>query len=432
MKILVVDDDRFNLMVAQGYLEVYFKDYTVFLCQDPKLVMDILEKDNIDILLLDIVMPEIDGIDILKQIRSKEVYHDLQVIMLTSLNDSESFKTCFEIGASDYVRKPIDITEFQARLKAVAKNRSNTLMLREMIDVMKHQNIELKTVNALLKDTQFHLVQSEKMAALGSLAAGVAHEINTPIGYVGSNLETLSGYLKKINEYLIYNQRCIENMSARIEDSDLKQLIDTISGRYNHLKIETITGDLENIIGDSQNGIQKVADIIQSLLNLSNTNIDQDKEYCSLELIINQVLLIVNHEAESAVTITQNQNTQVLPELYCNGGQIGQVLLNILINAIQAIKTQKRVSLGHIEVNTYQELEHLCISITDDGPGIPEENLNKIFNPFFSTKEVGQGTGLGLSISFDIIVNKHKGILDVVSEISKGTTFVIKLPRSVK
>lgn len=430
MRVLVVDDDRFNLMVAHGYLKYYFKDYTVFLCEDPNLVMGMLETEKIDILLLDIVMPGIDGIDILKQIRSNEAYGDLQVIMLTSMNDSDSFKTCFEIGASDYVRKPIDITEFQARFKAAAKNRSNMIMLRDMIDVMKNQNLELKTVNALLKDTQFHLVQSEKMAAIGELAAGVAHEINNPIGYIGSNLETLSRYLKKINEYLIYNQSCLENMSICQENSQYKQLMDSIRGRYNNLKIETITGDLENIIMDSQNGIQRVAEIIQSLLNLSTTSLDQEKGYCQLELVINQVLLIVKHEAENVAKIIQN--SKVFPDVYCNAGQIGQVLLNILLNAIQAIKVQKKESLGNIEVDTYQESDFICISITDDGPGIPEDNLTKIFNPFFTSKEVGQGTGLGLSISHDIIVNKHKGVLDVRSIIDKGTTFIIKLPISRK
>lgn len=426
MRILVVDDDRFNLTVAQGYLSFYFKDYTVFLCQDPRLVMGLLEEEEIDILLLDIMMPEIDGIDILKQIRSNKGYSDLQIIMLTAMNDSESFKTCFELGANDYVRKPIDITEFQARLKAAAKNRNNTLMLREMIDVMKNQNHELKTVNALLKDTQFHLVQSEKMAAIGALAAGVAHEINTPIGYVGSNLETLSGYLKKINEYLMNSESCLENMAMRIEDSELKLLMESIRGSYNHFKIEVISNDLENIIMDSQNGIQKVAEIIQSLLNLSTTRLENEKDYCSLELIINQVLLIVKHQAEPVATISQNATN--VPEIYANAGQIGQVLLNILVNAIQAIKSQRKDALGHIDVKTYQEGDFICLSISDDGPGIPEENINKIFNPFFTSKEVGQGTGLGLSLSYDMIVNKHQGVLDVKSEINNGSTFIIKLP----
>lgn len=430
MKVLVVDDDRFNIKVAQGYLKYYFSEYTVFLCENPKLVMGILDEQGIDVLLLDIMMPEIDGITLLRLIRSKETFNDLQIIMLTALNDNESFKTCFELGANDYIRKPIDITEFQARLKAAAKNRSNTLMLHEMIDVMRHQNTELKTVNALLKDTQFHLVQSEKMAAIGSLAAGVAHEINTPIGYVSSNLETLAVYLRKINEYLIYNQGSLENMVTRLEDYELKQLMDSIRGKFKQLKIETITDDLENIIKDSQDGMHRVTEIIQSLLNVSNISLDGDKEYCWLETIINQVLLIVKHEADKVAEISLNSEIQ--REIFCNSGQLGQVLLNVLINAIQAIKSQKKETLGHIQVNTYQELEYICTEIVDDGPGIPEENLSKIFNPFFTSKEVGQGTGLGLSISYDIIVNKHKGVLDVKSQLEEGTTVIIKLPISLR
>ncbi len=427
MRVLVVDDDRFNLLVAQGYLNKFFEEFIVFLCDDPHLVIHTLEKESIDILLLDIMMPDIDGIDILREIRNNERYADLQIIMLTAMSDSDSFKTCFEIGASDYLRKPIDTTEFKARVKAAAKTRSNTLILREMIDVMKQQNVELKNVNALLKDTQFHLVQSEKLAAVGSLAAGVAHEINTPIGYVGSNLETLALYLKKIDEYLRFNQLCLEEMIATgVVPPIMEEMLVAIKDKYKQLKIEPITGDLGNIIVDSQSGIQKIAEIIQSLLNFSTTSIDGQKDYCSVESIINQVLRMVKHQADSVAVISFNG--PVLIDLFCNTGQIAQVLLNILVNAIQAIKGQNRDDLGRIDINAIQEGTFVEITIKDDGPGIPEDNITKIFNPFFTSKDVGQGTGLGLSISHDIVVNKHKGILDVRSKINSGTTFIIKLP----
>lgn len=430
MKVLVVDDDVLNLEVVKGYINYHFHDYTVFLCKDPKLVLETLKKENIDILLLDIIMPEIDGITILKEIRSKAEFDDLQIIMLTAMNDSKSFKTCFEIGASDYVRKPIDITEFQARLRAVAKNRSNTEMLRQMIELMKQKNIKLKNMNALLKETQFHLVQSEKMAAIGELAAGVAHEINTPIGYVGSNLDTLFKYLKKVNEYLVYTQKFLADMELKTEEEVLLNLLNTMKEKYKILKIEMITDDFENIIKESQEGIHRASEIIRYLLNLSVTNIEGNKDYCQLETVIEQVLLMIKHEADRVAKI--NFKKSFLPQIYCDAAQIGQVLLNILVNAIQAIKSQNREMLGLIEVNTYQENEYLCILITDNGPGIPEENLTKIFDPFFTTKDVGQGTGLGLSIAYDIIVNKHKGILDVRSKQGLETSFIVKLPVSAQ
>lgn len=426
MRVLVVDDDRLNLKVAEGFLKNYFNEYYVVLCQEPTKVMGILETENIDILLLDIIMPELSGVEILKQVRTNEAYRDIQVIMLTSLNDKESFKICFELGANDYILKPIDTTEFQARLNAAAKTRNHTRMLREMLDMMKDQNIELKTVNTLLKDTQFHLIQSGKMAAIGELATGVANDINRPIGDTYNQLEELTGHNKKMKDYFTLNTERLEQISNRIEDRDILELLAEVKNSYLSLNIGDVMNSVDSLVEDSKKDLTRASEIVQSLLNLSWINPQDNIGRCKLDKLIDQVLLVIRNQASNVVEITNE--IPELSEILCNSGQIGQVILNVVINAIQAIKSQRKEELGHIHLNGYEEEEYVCIRISDDGPGIPQENLDKIFNPFFTCKE-GQGTGLGLSISYDIIVNKHKGIIYVESEHGNGATFTIKLPK---
>jgi signal transduction histidine kinase len=196
--------------------------------------------------------------------------------------------------------------------------------------------------------------------------------------------------------------------------------------QYNKFKLKYITEDFNNIIKDSYEGIQQVSKIVQSLLNLTIDHVDDTKDYCGVDLIINQAMLLVKREAQNIANILYHSPFQT--QLYCDAGQIGQVLINLLHNSIQAIKSLNRTILGSIEIDTYEEKEFICITVKDDGPGISKENLLKIFNPFFTTKDVGEGKGLGLSISYDIIVNKHKGFMDVQSELGNGTTFTIKLP----
>lgn len=430
MKILVVDDENFNIKVVEGFLKTLISDTEIILCKEPQNVIEIFEREKVDILLLDIMMPKISGIDILSNIRSKKEYEDVQIIMLTASNSKESFKICFELGANDYILKPIDATEFQARLKSAIKTRKNNLLVKEMLEQMKLQNNELKKVNASLKDTQFHLIQSEKMAAIGELAAGIAHEINNPLGYVSSNLETLCKYLNKIKEYIAINHEKLEMIYKTFDNEETKNIYNSILESYNKLKIERIVNDLSSVINDSRDGVDKVSEIVKTLRSFARTGMEDEREFYEVLEIINQVLLIVKNEAKYTVEISLA--IEETPGLWCHKGQIGQVLLNIIINAIQAIKSQQRNELGKICIHTYYQDQWICIGISDDGPGISEENLDKIFNPFFTTKEVGQGTGLGLSISHDIIVKKHNGVLEVKSNIGKGTEFIIKLPEKIQ
>jgi two-component system, NtrC family, sensor kinase len=433
MNILVVDDDRFNLKVVYGYLKDYFPDCKIYLCQEPRLVSGILENENINVLLLDIMMPEISGVDILKEIRANPSYNSIEIIILTAMDDMAIFGTCFDLGANDFLRKPINTIEFHSRIKTAISSVNHTNALQEMYEEMRQQNNELNNINKQLKDTQFHLVQSEKLAAIGELAAGVAHEINNPLGYVGSNFETMGSYLGKMKifiSYVLEQLKAFEKNEYIKSNQENEEFIQLIYDMHKKLKLDFIINDLSEIINDSQEGVHKASEIVKSLRNFARTGLEDERNCFLLSDIIKEVLLIARNEAKYSVNVAHLNPSEI--KLYCNKSQIGQVLLNIIINGIQAIKAQKREEFGKIDVITYEENDYIGINIIDDGPGMSKETRDKIFDPFFTTKEVGKGTGLGLSISHDLIVKKHNGIIDVKSEVGKGTSFMIKLPNITK
>jgi len=427
MNILVVDDEKFNLIIAQELIVNNIADSHVFLCSLPEDVLPKLEEHRIDIVLLDIIMPRITGIDILNMIRSKEEYNDIQILMFTGMTDKESFKTCFENGANDFITKPIDVTEFIARMNASVKARKHILALKELNHTITSQYHKLHSVTQQLKDTQFNLIQKEKLAALGEIAAGIAHEINNPMGFVSSNLDTMNRYLQKIRGLIvIYRNFTTLASNENMNFMDLireKSLIEDIERKQ---KIDFILDDLATVIQESMDGVGRVTKIVQSLRNLAKTGTENEMAYNDLTQITEEALLIVKHEAQFVADIDEKIDSPLY--LLCNKGQIGQVLLNILLNAIQAVKSLTTKSLGKISIKAYISNEYVICKISDDGPGIKAEYLSRIFDPFFTTKDVGSGVGLGLSVAYDIVVKKHNGELLVDSELGKGTSFTIKLP----
>jgi len=427
MNILIVDDEKFNLRIAQELIETNILDSHVSLCSVPEEVLQKIEENDIDIILLDIIMPRITGIDILKSIRSKEEYNDIQIIMFTGMTDKASFKVCFENGANDYINKPIDFTEFIARMSASVKARKNILSLKEMNHTITTQYHKLHAITQKLKDTQFNLIQKEKLAALGEIAAGMAHEINNPMGFIASNLYTMNRYLQKIRDLIILYRNFVQ--LACDETIDLMVLIGEkkkIEDIERKQKIDFILDDLTMVIQESSDGVDRVTKIVQSLRNLARTGTENQMAYNDLTQIIEEALLIVKHEIQFVANIDKQLDSPMY--LLCNKGEIGQVLLNILLNAIQAVKSLTIGSLGKITIEAYNADEYVICKINDDGPGIKEEYLSRIFDPFFTTKDVGSGVGLGLSVAYDIVVKKHNGELIVDSNLGKGTSFIIKLP----
>ncbi len=285
--------------------------------------------------------------------------------------------------------------------------------LRDMNDSVEKKNQELDDAYRKLKASQSQILQQEKMASIGQLAAGVAHEINNPMGFITSNLQTLGKYIDRLNLF-INEQKLVLNEKAASDELQLLQ------EQQKKLKVDYILADGRELIEESLDGAGRVKKIVQNLKSFSRVDLAEMAEVC------------LNDCLESTISIAWNElkykselekDFGELAPIPCHPQQLNQVFLNILINAAQAIEKQ-----GTIRISTRQDENNQYVSISDDGSGIPEDIQKKIFEPFFTTKDVGKGTGLGMSISYDII-HSHGGRIDLESEIGIGTTFTIVLPR---
>lgn len=281
------------------------------------------------------------------------------------------------------------------------------------------KNKELEKAYTELKNVESQIIQQEKMASIGQLAAGVAHEINSPLGFITSNIETLQKYILKMFNYLEVLEKMIKELNSEVEESEIKiQRNLEIKEAKKKLKIDFIKEDSEEIFGATLDGAVRIKNIVQDLKTFAR--VSEDTNMAEINKGIESVINIVWNEIKYKITL--NKDLGDIPMTRCNIGQLNQVFLNILVNAAQAIKEK-----GEINIKTREEEGYIVIKIGDSGNGIPPEVVNRIFEPFFTTKEVGSGTGLGLSISYGII-KKHNGKIEVESEIGKGTTFTIKIP----
>lgn len=430
MNILVVDDSHFNLSSAKRNLEDMPEISQILLCDDPRQVTSILDEYNIDILIIDLMMPAISGLDLLKLLRSNKKYDDILIIIFNTIDDINTYNECFEHGAFDYISKPINTFELHARLKVAIEAKKSLNNLKNLLAVTKRQNDELKEINAQLSEAKFSLVQSEKMAAIGQLAAGVAHEINNPLGYMSSNFDSLQKHFARIKDFfLLYRQLSSLDKTEALRKEETSfgyELIRDLNKKYDDLNIDFILEDIDDIFAETTSGINRISDIVSSLRVYARTDKGDEKNYNNLLKMLQQAILITNNEVKYVAKIEVKVPKEIV--IYCNGNQLGQVFINLIVNAAQAIKSQNRSSLGRITIKAKLIDNKIQIEVNDDGPGIPEENLAKIFEPFFTTKEVGQGTGLGLSIAYDIIVNKHGGSITAAGEVGKGASFIITLP----
>ncbi len=264
-------------------------------------------------------------------------------------------------------------------------------------------------INQEVEETQTILIQQEKLASLGQLAAGVAHELNNPIGFVNSNINALKDYIIDINNY-------IEALEKETENHE--------KIRQAHKDIDFILEDMPSLIEESLEGLSRVAGIVKSLKDYSRIDFDDTQEYCFKKGV--QATLIVARNTYRYVADVETTFNRV-PLIRVNGNQINEVLLNLIVNAAQAIEGQERIDKGLIRINVYTEDDNVVCEVNDDGPGIEQEYIGKIFDPFFTTKPPGKGTGLGLNIAYNTITQKNKGELLVKSEVGVGTTFTIKL-----
>jgi len=280
----------------------------------------------------------------------------------------------------------------------------NLSLERQVID----RTQQLQDTLLKLQSAQTQLVQSEKMASLGQLVAGIAHEINNPIGAIYANMPPLEEYIDDIKGTVEFAQSCMDETEAQKLNAHMAQIDYTF-----------VTDDLAKLLNSQKQAADRIRNIVLSLRNFSRLDQGEIKSV-RLEEGLDSTLQMLHHHCKDRITVEKDYALNEMVE--CYAGELNQVFMNILANAIQAIPDK-----GSIFITTAKMNDQAVVSIADTGTGMPDEVRKKIFDPFFTTKEVGEGTGLGLSISYGII-EKHQGMLTVESELNRGTRFIIAIP----
>ena len=290
--------------------------------------------------------------------------------------------------------------------------------VKQRTSLLNQKNFQLEEANKDLKEAQVQLLQAEKMASVGQLAAGVAHEINNPIGFVNSNMHTLSEYVATYQ--MIFQQ--LNDVLLKDTDAHQDEAIKQLRNIIQQQDMEFINSDISELITDSKDGLIRVAEIVKGLKLFSRVDSDEMQSY-NLNDCVRTTLAMVNNQLKYICSVETHLGS--IPHIMMNMGKISQVVTNLLINAGQAIEStgvQGTITITTRELDGYIEL-----SVQDTGCGIESSHLDKLFNPFFTTKPEGQGTGLGLSISFGI-AQEHGGTLHASSKDGEGSCFTLCLP----
>lgn len=296
--------------------------------------------------------------------------------------------------------------EKNARLKAEQ-------LLEDKARELYMKNQQLEASYDQLKKQQAFMLNHEKLATLGTLSAGIAHEVNNPLAFVSSNVESLQLYLKSYNRLYQHAKTLQEKLSGE-DREELASLIEEED-------LEFVTEDIPELVSDTNDGLKRVREIILNLRSFART---QSSDRCSADLVegLESTIKLLTSELKNSVTL--KLDLQPLPEITCNPNELNQVFLNLIINAKHATQESSDPT---ISVSTHLDNQQIVIEIKDNGCGMSEELQKEIFVPFFTTKPVGQGTGMGLAIAYSIIQD-HNGEIQVTSEPDRGTAFTIKLP----
>ncbi|MHC5936725.1 sensor histidine kinase [Nostoc sp.] len=409
--ILVVDDNLANLEVLSSFLDQ--SNFEVWATRSGEKAIQKLDTDHLpDLILLDVMMPGMDGFETCKHLKSDPRIQDIPIIFMTALSDTADKVKGLQLGAVDYITKPFQYEEVFVRIEQQLKLRNLTKTL-----IAK---------NAELQQAQTQLIQAEKIATLGHLTAGIAHEVNNPINFIAGNLNFVEEYVQEVVDLLKLYQKYLPDPPVEIQNAIKTK------------DISFLLNDLSKIIQSMQIGTDRVIEIVSSLNNFSRHR-EAGNKLANLHEGLESTLLILGHRLKANAhrpTIQLIKEYGELPPIECYPGEINQVFMNLICNALDAIEEiQKNQDFeeiskypGVIRIQTESIGERVILRIADNGSGISEADRTKIFDAFYTTKTIGKGTGLGLSIAYQIVVNNHRGKLTFDSTQSDGTEFVIELP----
>lgn len=409
--ILVVDDNPANLQVLSSFLDQ--SSFEVWAARSGEKALQRLENDDLpDLILLDIMMPGIDGFETCKQLKSNPRVQDIPVIFMTALSETADKIKGLQLGAVDYITKPFQHEEVLVRIE-------NHLKLRNLTKTLIAKNTELE-------QTQTQLIQAEKVAALGQITAGIAHEVNNPINFIAGNLNFVEQYVQEVVSLLYLYQKYLPDPPAEIKTAIQKS------------DLNFLLNDLSKIIQSMQLGTDRVTEIVSYLNNFSRHR-ETGKKLTNLHEGLDSTLLILGHRFkynahQPSIKLVKEYGS--LPLVECFPGEINQVFMNLICNAIDAIEEKYKnkdietvyQNPGVIKIKTEAIGEQVFLRIADNGSGINKADSRKIYDAFYTTKPVGKGTGLGLSIAYQIVVNNHHGKLTYDSKPGEGIEFIIELP----
>jgi signal transduction histidine kinase len=384
-QVLVVDDEPANVRLVQAYLKA--EGFRVLGAYSGAEALEFVEKGDVDLVLLDIRMPHMDGFEVCRQIRRNPACARMPVVFLTAeFNDADSELLGLEAGADEYLHKPIQRRALVARVRNLIR----------LADAERDRRMATQ------------LAQSEKLAAIGQIAAGVAHEINNPLAFILSNLTSLKTYVDDVKSVVAAYRQSPELGRALEERIGFQQTLD----------------DIDSLLGETSEGGQRVRTIVQELKTFSRADENSVLEPVDLADIAASTLLLTERELASRARVVKD--LRPAPIASAPKGKLHQVVMNLLVNAMQALEDRSPRE-NEIRVLTGTDGRESLLSVSDTGCGIPEEAQGRIFEPFFTTKPVGVGTGIGLSVC-QAVVEKLGGRISVRSTVGQGTTFEVRVP----
>jgi signal transduction histidine kinase len=436
--LLIVEDDIIIRTSMKAYLTA--EGYVISIAGSGVEALDVIRTEQPDLLITDLRMPEMGGIELLKKLKEDNLA--LPSIIISGEGTMDSVIEALHLGARDYIQKPIEdmglLKHSIEQALAHARLKQAHDMYREDLEwLVEKRTQELSDKNKELVETvkqrklaEAQLVQAQKLESVGQLAAGIAHEINTPIQFVSSNVDFLDESFEEMTELLNECWNALQLMKPT--DEATKEKVSKVEQLAEELDWDYLKKEIPVAINQSREGVQRIGTIVKAMKEFSHPG-SKTKTGVNLNQIIDTTVTVARNEWKYVALMETDLDENLLP-VNCLSDEIGQVFLNMIVNAAHAIEGKlgrnPDIEKGRIFISTKQCDGYAEIRISDSGSGIPKYAQHRIFDPFYTTKKVGKGTGQGLAIVHSVITKKHNGSISFTTKENEGTTFLITLPQN--